>query len=247
MKFGLFSAQAAGFLSEAHSEEADHADPFYAHCKVHSDKTMIKHRKRNFNTLKLRMEQKKLEKVTNKEEKPTAEQLRITRKLTKHQSKYRSNKVLKTEPWGTIHIVYFFEWKFHEIFIQFQHRRCLVSWRQVRQPASDWCWRRNLWASIQPQWNFKKRKYASLSAASQELHANWILCVFFQMAALADVRKKWHIPPAFSVEFIGYYLDRISRVKNLKSSLERNVEINKKLIDEQQSLRDEYDKVSGRK
>lgn len=67
------------------------------------------------------------------------------------------------------------------------------------------------------------------------------------MAALADVRKKWHIPPAFSVEFIGYYLDRISRVKNLKSSLERNVEINKKLIDEQQSLRDEYDKVSGRK
>lgn len=61
------------------------------------------------------------------------------------------------------------------------------------------------------------------------------------MAALADVRKKWHIPPAFSVEFIGYYLDRMSRIKEIKTSLHEQFEHNKNLVNQQQSLRDEYD------
>lgn len=61
------------------------------------------------------------------------------------------------------------------------------------------------------------------------------------MAALADVRKKWHIPPAFSVEFIGYYLDRMSRIKEIKTGLNEQLEHNKNLVDQQQSLRDEYD------
>lgn len=64
------------------------------------------------------------------------------------------------------------------------------------------------------------------------------------MAALADVRKKWHIPPAFSVEFIGYYLDRISRLKEIKVSLQDQLELNKKLVDEQQVLREQYEEVS---
>lgn len=64
------------------------------------------------------------------------------------------------------------------------------------------------------------------------------------MAALADVRKKWHIPAAFSVEFIGYYLDRISRLKEIKVSLQDQLELNKRLVDEQQVLRDQYEEVS---
>lgn len=68
-----------------------------------------------------------------------------------------------------------------------------------------------------------------------------MLYVCFQMAALADVRKKWHIPPAFSVEFIGYYLDRMSRIKEIKTGLNEQLEHNKNLVDQQQSLRDEYD------
>lgn len=63
------------------------------------------------------------------------------------------------------------------------------------------------------------------------------------MAALADVRKKWHIPPAFSVEFIGYYLDRITRLNEIKTSLQEQLESNKNLVEEQQKLRDEYDQV----
>lgn len=68
----------------------------------------------------------------------------------------------------------------------------------------------------------------------------------FQMAALADVRKKWHIPPAFSVEFIGYYLDRITRSNEIKTSLQEQLESNKHLVEEQQKLREEYDQVNNK-
>lgn len=64
-----------------------------------------------------------------------------------------------------------------------------------------------------------------------------------QAAALVDVRKKWHIAPAFTVEFIAYFLDRNDRLKEMKSSLEKLMDENKKLLDEQQTLRDRYDEV----
>lgn len=64
-----------------------------------------------------------------------------------------------------------------------------------------------------------------------------------QAAALVDIRKKWHIPPAFTVEFIAYFLDRNERLKDMKTSLENLMEENKKLLDEQQALRTTYDEV----
>lgn len=92
-----------GLLSEPHSEEADHADPFYAHCKVHSDKTMVKHRKRNYNALQVRLEQKTLEHAEKRLiVEPSSEQQRVERKLKKHMKKYLSNKTLKIEPWGEL-------------------------------------------------------------------------------------------------------------------------------------------------
>lgn len=64
-----------------------------------------------------------------------------------------------------------------------------------------------------------------------------------QAAALVDIRKKWHIPPAFSVEFIAYYLDRNDRLKSMKGALEALLENNKTLLEEQQSLRLKYDQL----
>lgn len=102
--FHVTCAQAAGLLSEAHSEEADHADPFYAHCKIHSDKTLIKHRKRNYNGLRLKMNHRLVEqqemKVVGVEGKSGNDQLRIERKLKKHRTKYVLVKATKQEPWG---------------------------------------------------------------------------------------------------------------------------------------------------
>ncbi|PSN49297.1 hypothetical protein C0J52_09400 [Blattella germanica] len=66
-----------------------------------------------------------------------------------------------------------------------------------------------------------------------------------QVAALVDVRKKWHIQPAFSVEFIGYYLDRNVRLTSMKRKLEDLLEVNNQLQDEQQMLRHKYDQVKS--
>lgn len=106
--FHVTCAQAAGLLSEAHSEEADHADPFYAHCKIHSDKTLIKHRKRNFNGLRLKMNHRLGEQDAKKETvAQTNEHLRIERKLKKHRNKYVTMKAVKQEPWGMFLVIYF--------------------------------------------------------------------------------------------------------------------------------------------
>lgn len=98
--FHVTCAQAAGLLSEAHSEEADHADPFYAHCKIHSDKALIKHRKRNYHGLRVKMEHRQFERGQKKTDKPTDGQKRIERKLKKHRNKYVSVRTVKSEPWG---------------------------------------------------------------------------------------------------------------------------------------------------
>jgi len=31
-------------------------------------------------------------------------------------------------------------------------------------------------------------------------------CDMFQTELVSDVRKKWHVAPTFSVDFVGYYL-----------------------------------------
>lgn len=98
--FHVTCAQAAGLLSETHSEEADHADPFYAHCKIHSDKTLIKRRRRNYNTLRVQMNFKSAQMKQKGNEPMSAGQQRIERKLKKHRHKYISNKHIKNDPWG---------------------------------------------------------------------------------------------------------------------------------------------------
>lgn len=37
---------------------------------------------------------------------------------------------------------------------------------------------------------------------------------------MIDMRKKWHIPVAFSVEYVGYYLDRNARLKSMQKKQE---------------------------
>lgn len=95
------SAQREGLLSEAHSEEVDQADPFYAHCKLHSDKTLVRRRRRNWLALQLRAQyRQQLLKQPNHLD--TEEQRRIQRKLAKHRHKYLAHKASRPPPWGTL-------------------------------------------------------------------------------------------------------------------------------------------------
>lgn len=97
--FDDHSAQREGLLSEAHSEEVDQADPFYAHCKLHSDKTLVRKRRRNWLALQLRATNR-LQMLKTPEYRETEEFLRIQRKLAKHRHKYLAHKSTKPPPWG---------------------------------------------------------------------------------------------------------------------------------------------------
>ncbi|XP_039949191.1 PHD finger protein 14 [Bactrocera neohumeralis] len=198
--FHVTCAQTAGFLTEAHHEEADAADPFFAHCKVHSEKEMIKRRKRNYHNLRLNMQEKQKGKKLQKFDDPCPAQLRIQRKLLKYQSKYSHSKQLKPVPW---------------VPTQKMSRLLTTSASACKRLLAK----------------------ADIMAVDVELLERQEA----QIAALTDIRKKWHIAPAFSVEFIGYYLDRISRTHELKLQLSDMMENNLSLSNEQDLLRTTYD------
>lgn len=64
-----------------------------------------------------------------------------------------------------------------------------------------------------------------------------------QIAALSEVRKKWHIHPAFSVEFIGYFLDRINRIEEMKKNLQNQKDVNITLTQQQANLRTQFEEI----
>ncbi|XP_058064424.1 PHD finger protein 14 [Anopheles bellator] len=202
MYFHVTCAQYVGLLSEAQAEEADQADPFYAHCRIHSDKTLIKQRKRNYNAIKMRSVRRQLAaEQTRQMQKPSPEQLRIDRKLAKHRNRYVQNNETKKPPWVPTQ----------------KMPRLLIT-------SATACKKLLL-----------KTEFMGLDMAATEFQEA-------QMAALSDVRKKWHIPPAFNVEFTGYYLDRSIRLADMKKKLNEQEMINKLLLDKQQMLRIKYDR-----
>ena len=109
--FHVSCAQAAGLLSEptyVTSAHADHTaqavmDAYLAHCKVHTDKTVIKRRRRAY---LLHLVQSRLRKqvillkrtLSKKDDIETADE-RILRKLARSQVHYRSERSRGHEPW----------------------------------------------------------------------------------------------------------------------------------------------------
>jgi len=59
--------------------------------------------------------------------------------------------------------------------------------------------------------------------------------------ALTDIRKKWHIAPAFSVEFTAYYMDRIVRMDDFRQQQRQLISQNAILSKDQDVLRAQYD------
>lgn len=157
--FHVTCAQAAGLLAETHHDEADHADPFYAHCKIHSDKTQIKRRRRNFFALKMKMEYRSANVDQKKLEASSPEQQRIERKLKKHRNKYVSNKMIKSEPWGkTANDPPSMVHTNQRNLPQFQRRKCPDYYRLVHRAVGASSKKPNSWALIQLRSNSRKLK-----------------------------------------------------------------------------------------
>lgn len=198
--FHVTCGQREGLLAEAHTEEAEQADPFYAHCKLHSDKALVKKRKRNWLALQLRTEKRKQELQSNIS---TEENQRFQRKLVKCRRKYLQQKENRNPPW-------------------------VPTQKMARM----------LYSSASAMRKFQ------LKAECMGIDTHALEFQDAQMAALKDVSRRWHVPPAFSVEFVGYYLDRNSRVTSLRKSLERLTKENETLLAEDDKLRTEYDEAS---
>ncbi|XP_046963104.1 PHD finger protein 14 isoform X6 [Vanessa cardui] len=198
--FHVTCGQREGLLAEAHSEEAEQADPFYAHCRLHSDKALVKKRKRNWLALQLRTEKRKLD-LQNKLS--TEEKKRIQRKLIKYRKKYSQQKENRNPPW-------------------------VPTQKMARM----------VYSSAGAMRKFQ-RKAQCMGVDTHALEFQDA-----QMAALKDVSRRWHVPPAFSVEFVGYYLERNTRVTSLRKSLERLTKENEKLVVDDEKLRTDYDEAS---
>ncbi|XP_066944192.1 uncharacterized protein [Macrobrachium rosenbergii] len=190
--FHVTCAQREGLLSEVNHGEADQADPYYAHCKLHTDRELIRRRKRNWLALQLHMKQNEADKSGTSQE----IQDRIQRKLGRYRDKYLFNKNNRPTPWYPTQKMP----------------------RALSTSAS-------LFRSL-----LRKTELMGLSTESQAM----------QSAEVGDIRKKWHIPPAFNVEFISYYLDRTNRLSEMKDRLDQLLTENRQLTEEEVELRAKF-------
>ncbi|CAL4061328.1 unnamed protein product, partial [Meganyctiphanes norvegica] len=193
--FHVTCAQREGLLSEVNHGEADQADPYYAHCKLHTDRELIRRRKRNWLALQLHMKQGEIDRKAESLD----VQSRIQRKLLRYRDKYFFNKNNRPTPW-------------------FPTQKMP---RALSTSAS-------LFRSL--------LRKTELMGISTESHPS-------SVAQVGDIRKKWHIPPAFNVEFISYYLDRTTRLDEMKTSLNSMLKEHEKLTIEELNMKDKYTRV----
>ena len=72
------------------------------------------------------------------------------------------------------------------------------------------------------------------------IHTPSLMRTLKQQESLGDVHKKWHLPPAFTVEYIGYFFDRSNRMIEFKNSLASGLKRNSKLDKEEKEKRKLY-------
>uniref|UniRef100_A0A8D8SDC7 PHD finger protein 14 n=1 Tax=Cacopsylla melanoneura TaxID=428564 RepID=A0A8D8SDC7_9HEMI len=199
--FHVTCAQREGLLSEATSEEVDQADPFYAHCKLHSDKVLIKKRKRNFLSMTTRSalmrRQRELEARANEKT-----YVRIQRKLGKYKVKYVDMKSLRNPPW--------------------------VPTQKLARPITSSA---TLCRALYKKAGLMEVDTGAVAAAQSDLDT------------LADMNKKWHIPLAFNVEFVAYFLNRNSRLGKLSREQNTLAAENEKLQSEASRVQSNYDEL----
>lgn len=194
--FHVTCAQREGLLSEVNHGEADQADPYYAHCKLHTDRELIRRRKRNWLTLQLRTKQAHNFVVNSKE------QNRLERKLGKYRDKYCQGKSSRPTPWYPTQKMP----------------------RSISTCASVF---RTL---------LHKTTLMGLSTETQQA----------DITAVGDIRKKWHIPPAFSIEFTSYYVDRGQRLNEMKDKLQNLLSENTTLKQDEKQLQDKLNETQSR-
>lgn len=192
--FHVTCAQREGLLAEAPPEEVmDIADPFFAYCKMHADKTTARAKRRNWLAI-----QSHVKMHSEKEIEDEKEKARFQRKLNRRRQKYLLAKARSTPSW-------------------------VPTQKLIRHLSS------------------------SPSVVKKMLRKAELMGIITQIQNVSqdkqETRKKWHMSPALSLEFISYYLDRNARMDTMKINMKELSSQNDKLQEQQKVLRVQYDQL----
>jgi len=203
--FHVTCAQEAGLLSEPSAEDSEQ---FFGHCKAHSDKELIKKRKKNWLSHQLNYRQRgatieaeRLADGEGREGKETASQ-RNGRKLKRCREKWVSAR--EGDSW---------------VPTQKMPRLLLTSSKAIRKFQRK--------AALH-EWN--------MEAMEEEEYNKQVV---------AEIRRKWHIQPAWSVEYVAYYHDRGVRIKEFQENLAGTVMLNNQLREEDDETCSQYRRMLG--
>lgn len=177
-------------LFESHSDEVD---PYFAHCKQHADKTVIKKKKRLCTALHAR--------------------LRRTRPLENCSDRIKAKLAELTQ----------------------QPDPHLSRWKLENRPPIPLKVSRTLMTS--PSLIIRLTKKSELMGLDPK-------SAFMSVQDEIEMaRQKWHIPPAFDMEFVAYCIDRTTRMTTMNR---QNVELtnqNLTLKNEEETLRDKFNSI----
>ena len=185
--FHATCAQKEGLLFESHSDEVD---PYFAQCKQHADKAIIKAKKRSYTALFAR-----LNRAQPHDERPD----RIKEKLAEYDK---------------------------------QPHPQLTKWTCDNLPPIPHKSSRLLLTS--PSLIIKLTKKSELMGLDPT--SSFMLL----QDEMELARQRWHIPPAFSLEFIAYCLDRTPRLVKMKKKNSELIRQNDSLKREESKLREKY-------
>lgn len=188
--FHATCAQKEGLLFVSHSDEVD---PYFAQCRQHADKTVIRKKKRTCTALHARL------KSLAPNQSPNPISFQCEKQLEK----------LRKEPDAS-----------------------LTRWSTQNRPPIPPKASRLLMTS--PSLIMKLTKKSELLGLDPK-SSSYIIQDEIDMA-----RQKWHIPPAFNLEFVAYCNDRIARMARMKKENTELVGQNANLKSEESSLREKY-------
>lgn len=188
--FHVTCAQKEGLLFESHSDEVD---PYFAQCKQHADKTVIKKKKRLFTALNARL--RRVQPLENCSE-------RIKKKI--------SELTQQPDP----------------------H---LARWKLDNRPPIPAKVSRSLMTS--PSLIIRLTRKSELMGLDPK---SAFMSVQDEMEM---ARQKWHIPPAFDLEFVAYCIDRTTRMNSMKKQNVDLINQNLTLKNEEANLRDKFNSI----
>lgn len=193
--FHATCAQKEGLLFESHSDEVD---PYFAQCRLHADKTVVRKKKRTCTALYARL------KSLIPSQSPSSISYQFKKKLAK----------LRKEPDPN-----------------------LTRWSTQNRPPIPPKASRMLMTC--PSLIMKLTKKSELLGLDPK-SASYTIQDEVEMA-----KQKWHIPPAFDLEFVAYCKDRNPRMASMKRQNSELASQNLTLKAEESSLREKYNNIKA--